>query len=168
MSDFDIILGMNWLTKHRAAIDCVTKHVTFGDFNNSKFIYHGSWRDLMNHVFHEYLDRLIIMFIYDILVYSNTRKEHKDHVHIVLEILRQKKLYAKFSKCDFWLGQVAFLGHIVSADSITMDPSKVEVITKWPRLTTVTEVRSFLEIAEYYRRFLEVFSLLVLPLTKLL
>ncbi|GKD77955.1 retrotransposon protein, putative, ty3-gypsy subclass [Tanacetum coccineum] len=80
--------------------------------------------DLMNRVFHEYLDRFVIVFIDDILVYSKTREEHKDHLRIVLEILRQKKLYAKFSKCDFWLGQVAFLEHIVSADGITKDSAK--------------------------------------------
>ncbi|GJU91615.1 putative reverse transcriptase domain-containing protein [Tanacetum coccineum] len=124
--------------------------------------------DLMNRVFHEYLDRFFIMFIDHILVYSKTREKHEDHLRIVLEILRQKKLYAKFSKCDFWLGQVAFLGHIVSADGITKDPGKVEAITKWPRLTTVTEVRSFLGLAGYYRRFVEGFSLLALPLTKLM
>ncbi|GJX47333.1 retrotransposon protein, putative, ty3-gypsy subclass [Tanacetum coccineum] len=235
MSDFDIILGMDWLTLHRAAIDCYTKRVIFGDLNNPEFIYHGSrpglppereveltielipgaqsiskapykmtplgvkeqdisktafrtryghyeflvmpfgltnapavFMDLMNRVFHEYLDKFVIVFIDDILVYSKTREEHEDHLRIVLEILRQKKLYAKFSKCDFWLGQVAFLGHIVSADGISMDPAKVEAITKWPRPTTVTEVRSFLGLAGYYRRFVEGFSLLALPLTKLM
>ncbi|GJW61042.1 putative nucleotidyltransferase, ribonuclease H [Tanacetum coccineum] len=105
--------------------------------------------DLMNRVFHEYLDKFVIVFIDDILVYSKTREEHEDHLRIVLEILRQKKLYAKFSKCDFWLGQVAFLGHIVSADGISMDHAKVEAITKWPRPTTVTEVRSFLGLASF-------------------
>ncbi|GJR93398.1 putative reverse transcriptase domain-containing protein [Tanacetum coccineum] len=80
--------------------------------------------------------RFIIVFIDDILVYSKTREEHEDHLCIVLEILRQKKLYAKFSKCDFWLGQVALLGHIVSADRFTMDLAKVEAINKWPRPTT--------------------------------
>ncbi|GJS58849.1 putative reverse transcriptase domain-containing protein [Tanacetum coccineum] len=124
--------------------------------------------DLMNRVFHEYLDRFVIVLIDEILVYSKTREEHKDHLCIVLEILRQKKLYAKFSKCDFWLGKVVFLGHIVSTDGITMDPAKVEAITKWPRLTTVTEVKSFLRLAGYYRRFVEGFSLLALPLTKLM
>nr|GEU66985.1 putative reverse transcriptase domain-containing protein [Tanacetum cinerariifolium] len=124
--------------------------------------------DLMNRVFHEYLDKFVIVFIDDILVYSKTREEHEDHLCIVLEILRQKRLYAKFSKCDFWLGQVAFLGYIVSADGITMDPAKVEAITKWPRPATLTEVRSFLGLAGYYRRFVEGFSLLALPLTKLM
>ncbi|GJX78319.1 putative reverse transcriptase domain-containing protein [Tanacetum coccineum] len=123
---------------------------------------------LMNHVFHEYLDRFIIVFIDDVLVYSKTREEHEDHLRIMLEILLQKKLYAKFSKCDFWLGQVAFLGHIVSADGITMDPAKIEAITKWLRPTTVIEVRSFLGLAGYYRRFMNGFSLLSLPLTKLM
>ncbi|GJR81127.1 putative reverse transcriptase domain-containing protein [Tanacetum coccineum] len=82
--------------------------------------------------------------------------------------LRQEKLYAKFSKCEFWLSKVAFLGHIVSAEGITMDPAKVEAITKWPRPTSVTEVRSFLGLAGYYRRFVEGFSRLALPLTKLM
>ncbi|GJQ92536.1 putative nucleotidyltransferase, ribonuclease H [Tanacetum coccineum] len=96
--------------------------------------------DLMNRIFHEYLDKFVIVFIDDILVYSKSEEEHEQHLRIVLEILRQKKLYAKFSKCEFWLQQVAFLGHIVSADGIIMDPSKVEAITKWPRPTTVTEL----------------------------
>nr|GEV63160.1 hypothetical protein [Tanacetum cinerariifolium] len=309
MSDFDIIFGMDWLTEHRATIDCHSKRVIFGDLSNPKFIYHGSqpgkpikiistlkartlvshgWEgflasfkdtsldgpsleshpvvqsfldvfsdelpgllheceaefaielipgaqpiskapelncitirngyplsqiddlfdqlqgakffskidlrlgyhqlrvkeqdvsktafhtryahyeflvipfgltnapavfmDLMNCVFHEYLDKFAIVFIDDILVYSKTREEHEDHLRIVLEILRQKKLYTNFSKCDFWLGQVAFLAHIVSADGITMDPAKVEAITKWPRPTTVTEVRSFLGLAELKRK----------------
>nr|GEY09633.1 hypothetical protein [Tanacetum cinerariifolium] len=266
MSDFDIILGMDWLTEHRATIDCHSNHVIFGDLNNPEFIYHGYrpglppeceveftielipgaqpiskapyrmrpvelkelkdqlqellergfirpsvslwgalvlfvrkkdgsirsgyhqlclkerdisktafrtryghyeflmipfgltnapaiFMDLMHCVFHEYLDKFVIVFIDDILVYSKTREEHEDHIRIVLEISRQKKLYAKFSKCDFWLGQVDFLGHIVSADGITIDPAKVEAITKWPRPTTVTEVRSFLGLSGYYRRF---------------
>ncbi|GJS32074.1 putative reverse transcriptase domain-containing protein [Tanacetum coccineum] len=124
--------------------------------------------DLMNRIFHEYLDKFVIVFIDDILVYSKSEEEHERHLRIVLEILRQKKLYAKFLKCEFWLQQVTFLGHIVSADGIIMDPSKVEAITKWPRPTTVTEVRSFLGLAGYYRRFVEGFSRLALPLTQLM
>ncbi|GJU01550.1 putative reverse transcriptase domain-containing protein [Tanacetum coccineum] len=87
----------------------------------------GVFMDLMNRVFHEYLERFVIEFIDDILVYSKTREEHEDHLCLVLEILCQKKLYAKFSKCDFWLRQVAFLGHIVSADGITMYPGGYQI-----------------------------------------
>ncbi|GJX83602.1 putative reverse transcriptase domain-containing protein [Tanacetum coccineum] len=97
-----------------------------------------------------------------------SKEEHEEHLRTVLQILRQEKLYAKFSKCEFWLSKVAFLGHIVSAEGITMDPAKVEAITKWPRPTSVTEVRSFLGLAGYYRRFVEGFSRLALPLTKLM
>nr|GFD06506.1 RNA-directed DNA polymerase homolog [Tanacetum cinerariifolium] len=81
--------------------------------------------DLMNRVFHEFLDKFVIVFIDDILVFSKSKEEHEDHLHTVLQILRQEKLYAKFSKSEFWLSSVAFLGHIVSAEGITMDPAKV-------------------------------------------
>nr|GFC94218.1 putative reverse transcriptase domain-containing protein [Tanacetum cinerariifolium] len=102
------------------------------------------------------------------LVFSKSKEEHEDHLRTVLQTLQQEKLHAKFSKCEFWLSSVAFLGHIVSAKGITMDPAKVEAITKWPRPTSVTEVRSFLGLAGYYRRFVEGFSRLALPLTKLM
>ncbi|GKA88326.1 reverse transcriptase [Tanacetum coccineum] len=250
MSDFDIILGMDWLSEHRATIDCHSKRVIFGDLNNPEFIYHGflaSIKDtsldgprLKSHpVVQNFSDELPglppereVEFTIDLIPgaqpiykalyrmapvelkklkdqlelnritvrnryrlpriddlidqlqgakffskidlrsgYHQLRvkeEEHEDHLRIVLEVLRQKKLYAKFLKCDFWLGQVAFLGHIVSADGISMDPAKVEAITNWPRQTTVTEVRSVLGLAGYYRTFVEGFSLLALPLTKLM
>nr|GEW64174.1 putative reverse transcriptase domain-containing protein [Tanacetum cinerariifolium] len=117
--------------------------------------------DLMNRIFHEYLDKFFIVFIDDILVYSKTKEEHEEHLRIVLGTLCQEKLYAKFLKCEFWLGQVAFLGHIASANGITMDPTKVEAITKWPRLKTVTEVRSFLGLAEREKSFEELKKRLV-------
>ncbi|GKD65332.1 putative reverse transcriptase domain-containing protein [Tanacetum coccineum] len=124
--------------------------------------------DLMNRVFHEFLDKFVIVFIDDILVFSKSKEEHEEHLRTVLQTLRQEKLYAKFSKCKFWLSKVAFLGHIVSAEGIIMDPTKVEAITKWPRPTSVTEAWSFLGLAGYYRRFVEGFSQLALPLTKLM
>nr|GFD01146.1 putative reverse transcriptase domain-containing protein [Tanacetum cinerariifolium] len=111
--------------------------------------------DLMNRIFHEFLDEFVIVFIDDILVFSKSKEEHEDHLRTVLQTLRQEKLYAKFSKCEFWLSSVAFLGHIVSAEGITMDLTKVEAITKWPRPMSVTEVRSFLGLAGYYCRFVE-------------
>nr|GEZ69453.1 hypothetical protein [Tanacetum cinerariifolium] len=95
--------------------------------------------DLMNRVFYKFLEKFVIVFIDDIQVFSKSKEEHEDHLHTVLQILRQEKLYAKFSMCEFWLSSVAFLGHIVSAEGITMDPTKVEAITKWPRPTSVTE-----------------------------
>nr|GEV90429.1 hypothetical protein [Tanacetum cinerariifolium] len=267
--DFDIILGMDWLTKHRATIVCHTKSVIFGDLDKPEFVYQESqlgllasimdtssdgpslktnpvvrdfsdvfleelsgipperevefgiesvpgtqpiskapsgyhqlrvkeqeipktafhtryghyeflvmpfgltnapvvFMDLMNRIFHKYLNKFVIVFIDYILVYSKKKEEHEEHLRIVLGTLRQKKLYARFLKCEFWLGHVAFFGHIVSADGITMYPAKVEAITKWPRPKTVTEIRSFLGLAGYYKRFMEGFSRLDLPLTKLM
>nr|GFA69657.1 hypothetical protein [Tanacetum cinerariifolium] len=96
--------------------------------------------DLMNRVFYKFLDKFVIVFIDDILVFSKSKEEHEDHLRTVLQILRQEKFYAKFSKCEFWLSSVAFLGHIISAEVITMDPAKVEAITKWPRPTSVAEL----------------------------
>jgi hypothetical protein len=123
--------------------------------------------DLMNRVFHEYLDRFVIVFIDDILVYSKSLEEHEDHLRIVLQILRDKKLYAKLKKCEFWLNQVVFLGHVVSKDGITVDPSKIEAVVSWDRPTNVSEVRSFLGLAGYYRRFVEGFSRIAASLTHL-
>jgi hypothetical protein len=127
----------------------------------------AAFMDLMNRVFHEYLDRFVIAFIDDILVYSKSLEEHEDHLRIVLQILRDKKLYAKLKKCEFWLNQVVFLGHVISKDGITVDPSKIEAVVSWDRPTNVSEVRSFLGLAGYYRRFVEGFSRIAAPLTHL-
>jgi hypothetical protein len=124
--------------------------------------------DLMNRVFKQYLDKFVIVFIDDILVYSKNQEEHESHLHVVLDTLKKKKLYAKFSKCEFWIKEVSFLGHVISADGIKVDPSKIEAITKWTRPTSVAEVRSFLGLAGYYRRFVEGFSSIASSLTKLL
>ena len=113
---------------------------------------------LMNRVFRPYLDQFIIVFIDDILIYSKTKEEHEEHVRIALQTLKDNHLYAKFSKCEFWLEEVKFLGHVVSKKGIAVDTSKVDAVLDWKRLTTATEVRSFLGLAGYYRRFVEGFS----------
>lgn len=123
--------------------------------------------DLMNRVFHEYLDQFIVVFIDDILIYSKSREEHEKHLSLVLQRLREKKLCAKFSKCEFWLNQVIFLGHTVSKEGISVDPSKVQAILEWQKPRTVKEIRSFLGLAGYYRRFVAGFAQLVKPLTAL-
>ncbi|KAL2224565.1 UNVERIFIED_CONTAM: Retrovirus-related Pol polyprotein from transposon opus [Sesamum indicum] len=108
---------------------------------------------LMNRTFQEYLDHFVIVFIDDILVYSRDRDEHEQHLRMVLQILKEKELYAKLSKCEFWVNQVVFLGHVVSGDGVMPDPSKVKAIMEWRGPKNATEVRSFLGLAGYYRRF---------------
>ncbi|KAM1261906.1 hypothetical protein ACFX2G_027713 [Malus domestica] len=127
----------------------------------------AAFMDLMNRVFHPYLDRFVIVFIDDILVYSKSKAEHARHLKLVLSSLREHQLYAKFSKCEFWLNQVAFWGHVISAQGIQVDSQKVAAVENWEQPRTVTEVRSFLGLAGYYRRFVKDFSVIALPLTRL-
>ncbi|GKV43664.1 hypothetical protein SLEP1_g50928 [Rubroshorea leprosula] len=127
----------------------------------------AAFMDLMNRIFQLYLDKFVIVFIDDILIFSPDEESHKEHLAIILQILREKKLYAKFDKCEFWLNHISFLGHIVSKDGISVDPSKVEAVVKWERPTSVTEVRSFLGLAGYYIRFVEGYSKISGPLTQL-
>ncbi|WOG95286.1 hypothetical protein DCAR_0414598 [Daucus carota subsp. sativus] len=122
---------------------------------------------LMNRVFRKYLNKFMIVFIDDILIYSKTEEEHAEHLRLALEVLRKEKLYAKFSKCEFWLQEVQFLGHVISNEGIKVDPAKIEAIINWERPKTPTEVRSFMGFAEYYRRFVKDFSKIATPLTKL-
>ena len=119
---------------------------------------HAAFMSLMNGIFKPYLDLFVIVFIDDILVCSKSKKEHEEHLRMVLEILREKKLYAKFSKCEFWLDSVSFLGHVVSKDGVMVDPSKIEAVKSWVRPTYVSEVRSFVGLASYYHRFFKGFS----------
>ncbi|KAD7116962.1 hypothetical protein E3N88_04230 [Mikania micrantha] len=123
--------------------------------------------DLMNRVCKPYLDQFVIVFIDDILIYSKSKAEHEQHLRKILELLKEQKLYAKFSKCEFWLREVQFLGHVVNSEGIHVDPAKIEAIKNWDTLKTPTEIRSFLGLAGYYRRFISNFSKIALPLTKL-
>ncbi|KAA0032070.1 pol protein [Cucumis melo var. makuwa] len=107
--------------------------------------------DLMNRVFKDFLDSFVIVFVDDILIYSKTEAEHEKHLRQVLETLRANRLYAKFSKCKFWLKKVSFLEHVVSSEGVSVDPAKIEAVANWPRPSTVSEIRSFLGLAGYYR-----------------
>jgi hypothetical protein len=123
---------------------------------------------LMNSVFMPELDKFVIVFIDDILIYSKSKREHAEHLRIVLTHLREQQLYAKFSKCEFWLKDVQFLGHVLSTEGVAIDPGKVKDILNWNPPRTIHQVRSFLGMAGYYRHFIPDFSKISKPITKLL
>ncbi|VVA17415.1 PREDICTED: retrotransposon, partial [Prunus dulcis] len=125
----------------------------------------ATFMDLMNRVFRRYLDRFVIVFIDDILVYSKSQKAHMKHLELVLKTLRRKKLFAKFSKCQFWPDRVNFLGHVISAEGVYVDPQKIEAVVNWPQPASVTEVRSFLGLAGYYHEYEKSFNELKTRLT---
>ncbi|GJZ53083.1 putative reverse transcriptase domain-containing protein [Tanacetum coccineum] len=114
--------------------------------------------DLMNRVYKPYLDKFVIVFINDILIYSKSKEEHEVHLKLVLELLRKEKLYAKFFKSEFWLQEVYFLRHVVNQSGIHVDPSKIKAVKNWNAPITPSEVRSFLGLAGYYRHFIANFS----------
>ncbi|GJV04177.1 putative reverse transcriptase domain-containing protein [Tanacetum coccineum] len=123
--------------------------------------------DLMNRVCKPYLDKFVIVFIDDILIYSKSKEEHEVHLRLMLGLLKKEKLYTNFSKCEFWLQEVHFLGHVVNQNGIHVDPSKIEAVKNWKDHTTPSEIRSFLGLAGYYRRFIANFSKIAKPLTSL-
>jgi hypothetical protein len=123
---------------------------------------------LMNSVFMNELDKFVVVFIDDILIYSKNEAEHAKHLRIVLQRLRDHKLYAKFSKCEFWLDSVKFLGHTISKEGISVDPSKVQEVMDWKPPKSVHQIRSFLGLASYYRKFIPDFSRIAKPMTELL
>ena len=123
---------------------------------------------LMNSVFMPELDKFVVVFIDEILIYSENEVDHAEHLRVVLSRLREHKLYAKFSKCEYWLKKVPFLGHILSKDGISVDPSKVQEVMDWKVPTLVHEVWSFLGLAGYYHHFIPNFSKIAKPMTRLL
>jgi hypothetical protein len=123
---------------------------------------------LMNKIFMEYLDKFVLVFIDDILIFSKTKEEHEKHLRLVLGKLRSNKLYTKFSKCEFWLIEIAFLRHVISVGGVLVDPGKVKDVLNWMPPATASEIQSFLVLAGYYRRFIKDFSKIAKPMTKLL
>ncbi|GKC49311.1 putative reverse transcriptase domain-containing protein, partial [Tanacetum coccineum] len=123
--------------------------------------------DLMNRVCKPYLDKFVIVFIDDILIYSKNKEEHEEHLKLILELLKKEELYAKFSKCEFWIPRVQFLGHVIDSKGIHVDPAKIESIKDWAPPKSATEIHQFLGLAGYYRRFIEGFSKIAKPMTKL-
>ncbi|GJX22387.1 putative reverse transcriptase domain-containing protein [Tanacetum coccineum] len=123
--------------------------------------------DLMNRVCKPYLDKFLIVFIDDILIYSHNKEEHEDHLRTILELLKKEKLYAKFSKCDFWISIVQFLRYVIESQGIHVDPAKIKAVKDWASPTTPTEIGEFLGLAGYYRRFIKGFSKIAKSLTEL-
>ena len=111
----------------------------------------------MNRVFRNYLDSFVIVYIDDILIYSKNEGNHMNHLRVVLQVLKEHQLFAKYSKCEFFLRSVTFLSHIISSEGVNVDPRKTEAVKNWPRPLTTTDIRSLLGLAGYYRRFLNVF-----------
>jgi hypothetical protein len=124
--------------------------------------------NLMNSVFMDYLDKFMVVFIDDILIYSQSEEEHVDHLKMVLQRLREHQLYAKLSKCEFWIDEVLFLGHIINKDGLVVDPKKVIDILKWKAPIDARGIKSFIGMVGYYRRFIEGFSKIAKPMTALL
>ena len=126
-----------------------------------------TFMDLMHRVFQPYLDRFVVVFMDDILIYSKYEKNHEGQLRIVLQTLRDHQLYAKFSKCEFWFTKVRFLGYVVSTTRVSVDLEKFEAIMSWERPKSVFKIGSFLGLVGYYKRFIEDFSRLAAPMTRL-
>ncbi|GJS07103.1 reverse transcriptase domain-containing protein [Tanacetum coccineum] len=172
-SKIDLRSGYHQLRVHEDDIPKTTFRTRYGHFEFTVMPFGltnapAVFMDLMNQVCKPYQDKFVIVFIDDILIYSKSKEEeHEVHLRLVLELLRKEKLYAKFSKCEFWLQEVHFLGHVVNQNGIHVDPSKIEAVKNWKAPTTPSEIRSFLGLAGYYRRFIANFSKIAKPLTSL-
>ena len=171
-SKIDLRTGYHQLRVRETDIPKTTFRTRYGQFEFTVMPFGltnapAAFMDLMHRVFQPYLDQFVVVFVDDILIYSQSEWEHEYHLRIVLQLLKDHQLYVKFSKCEFWLTKVRFLGHKVSASSVSVDPEKVEAVMNWERPKSVFEIRSFLGLAGYYKRFIEDFSRLVAPMTRL-
>nr|GEX38225.1 putative reverse transcriptase domain-containing protein [Tanacetum cinerariifolium] len=203
LGSFDVVIGMDWLSKYHAKIICDEEVVHIPIDGETLIIrgYHqlrvrnkdipqtafrtryehyrfqvmpfgltnayAMFMDLMNRVCKPYLDKFVIVFIDDILIYSRNKEEHANHLRIILELLKKEELYAKFSKCDFWISVMKFLGHIIDNQGLHVDPAKIEAVKNWASPTTPIEIHQFLGLASYYRRFIKDFSKIAKSLTEL-
>ncbi|GKB64488.1 putative nucleotidyltransferase, ribonuclease H [Tanacetum coccineum] len=169
-SKIDLRSGYHQLRVHKHDIPKTAFRTHYGHFEFTIMPFGQTnapaiFMDLMNRVCRPYLDKFVIVFINDILIHSKTQEEHVEHLRLVLKLFKKEKLYAKFSKCEFWLREVQFLGHMINGNGIHVDPSKIKAVKNWKALRTPTEVRSFLRLARYYRRFIKNFSKIAKSLT---
>ena len=171
-SKIDLHTGYHQLRVREVDIPKTTFRTRYGNFEFTVMPFGlmnvpAAFMDLMHRVFHPYLDRFVVVFVDDILIYSETEEDHEDHLRVILQTLRDHQLYAKFSKCEFWLTEVRFLGHVVSASGVSVDLEKVEAIMSWERPKSVFEIHCFLGLVGYYMRFIEDFSRLASLMTML-
>jgi hypothetical protein len=122
---------------------------------------------LMNNVLNKFLDKFVLVFIDDILIYSKNREEHEEHLRLVLQVLREHQLYTKFRKCDFFHKQVYYLGHVIYEEGVAVDPDKIRYIMEWPTPNDVSDIRSFMVLTRYYRSFTKGFSKIGCPIISL-
>jgi hypothetical protein len=136
--------------------------VPFGLMNApSRFMF------LMNSVISKYFDKFVLVFMDESLVYSKNREEHEEHLRIFLQVLREHQLYVKLNKCDFYKKEIQYLCHVISVEGVAVDPEKIKEIMDWPTPINVIEVRSFMGLDGYHRRFIKVFSNMSNPITSL-
>ena len=182
-SKIDLRIGYHQLRVREADIPKIEFRMRYGHFEFTVMPFEltnaaAAFMDIMHRVFQPYLDQFVVVFVDDILIYSQSEGGrggggggggggHEDHLRVVLQLLRDHQLYAKFSKCEFWLTKVGFLGHVVSTSGVLVDPEKVKDVLSWERPKSVFEIRSFLGLAGYYRRFIKDFSRLAAPMTRL-
>ena len=172
MSKLDIIAAFNKLRLDPKDEDLTTFICSLGIYK-----YHvlpfgltngpASWQNYMNDLFFEYLDKFLQVYLDDILIYSKTKKEHKQHLIQIFTKLKEAELQVDIKKCEFFKQEIAFLNVILSIDGLRMDPAKIEAIVNWERPTCLKEVQAFVGFCNFYRRFIKAFSKLAKPLTKM-